>query len=183
MKRLIGHFNVKEAFDICDYENKLLIKPYIGSYDREIKLEGENLTIIDFGGSFGNLFYSVVNKESIKEWVVVETPIKVNAATQTDKLKFTTKIPESADIVFCNGVLQYLPNWRKTLIELLQTGASLFVFRRMSFGREVTRIQKSWLSENGDNGGIKDRLIFYPHTTIPKREFLQYLKGVRYIIQ
>ena len=184
MKRLIGNFTYKQALDMCSYENELLVKPLQKVYDAKLNslIEGEDLTVVDYGGDLGSHYYSILKQRNIKEWIVVETPMKVKEGKETEVLKFTTEIPKDADIVLCSGVLQYVPDWRKSLIQLLQTGAKLFIFRRMVFGKEKTQLQKSWLSENGGSGGIKDRLIFYPHTTIPKREFKQMIKGVNYVI-
>lgn len=190
MKRLIGNFkSFEEASKLCTYENELLLKPSVPKYDERLSklIQGGDLTVIDLGGDLGSHYYSTMKSTYIKEWIVVETQMKVDYAKRFNtcsKLKFTTEIPKNADVVLCSGVLQYVPDWRKSLIQLLQTGAELFIFRRMVFGRrEKFQIQKSWLSENGGGGGIKDRLIFYPHTTIPKTEFMDYIKGVNYTIQ
>ena len=187
MKRLIGNFkSFEEASKLCTYENELLVKSLQKIYDAKLNdlIEGKDLTVIDFGGDLGSHYYSIYKRGYIKNWIVVETPMKVKAGKETETLKFTTEIPKNADIVLVSGSLQFVPNWRLTLVELLQTGAKLFIFRRMAFGwKEKITLQKSWLSENGGSGGIKDRLIFYPHTTIPKREFMDFIKGVNYIIQ
>lgn len=181
MKRLIGNFTYEQALGMCSYENELLLKPLQFNLDEKLSaLIIPNSVVVDYGGNLGEHYHSCLTP--VKEWIVVETQMKATAGKEIGKLKFTTEIPKDADIVLCSGVLQYVPNWRKSLIQLLQTGAKLFIFRRMVFGKEKTQLQKSWLSENGGSGGIKDRLIFYPHTTIPKREFKQMVKGVNYVI-
>jgi putative methyltransferase (TIGR04325 family) len=196
MKRLISNFNsFEDAAKLCTYENNLICKRVSDNArktptDFRLVEYTDNKTVIDFGGGCGQHYYStfVETKQGhfsyAKLWTVVETPEMVKHAKETETLKFTTEIPKDADVVLCSGALQYAPNWRKTLVQLLQTGAKLFIFRRMAFGwKEKITLQKSWLSENGGSCGIKDRLIFYPHTTIPKREFMDFIRGVNYIIQ
>jgi len=184
VKRLIGKFNsYYDAERLGNYENELLLKPLSFTIDEKLSsLIIPHSNVVDYGGNMGEHFYSVITP--VKSWTVVETPMKVKAGKETELLKFTTEIPKDADVVLCSGALQYVPDWRVSLIQLLQTGAKLFIFQRMAFGRkEKITLQKSWLSENGGSGGIKDRLIFYPHTTIPKGEFMQYIDGVNYIIR
>ena len=177
MKRLIGNFTYEQASEICSYENELLLnrtnKP--AYYPKVEKLLRDDISVLDYGGSSGGIYHSVKDRLKIKKWTVIETPMKLQEGDGI--LEFKDKIEGDYDIVIASGVLQYVTNWRKSLIELLSVGAELYIFARMSFGKERTYLQKSWLSENGVTNK-KDRLIFYPHTKIPKREFMEYIKGV-----
>lgn len=112
MKRLIGNFkSFEDASKLCSYENELLLKPLSFTIDEKLSsLIIPHSNVVDYGGSMGEHFYSVITP--VKSWTVVETPMKVKAGKETELLKFTTGIPKDADIVLCSGVLQYVPDWR-----------------------------------------------------------------------
>lgn len=190
MRRLIGNFTFEQASEICSYENSFLldtiISDYPGHYAKIERLLWDNIKVLDYGGGTGGIYHSVKNKIKIVRWTVVDTEMMCSKCKKFEDgiLEFKTKIEGDYDVVIASGVLQYVPNWRKSLIQLLGVGAELYIFARMSLGRkQKTVLQKSWLSENGlGNYNVKDRLIYYPHTIIPKREFYQLIRGTNYVL-
>jgi len=190
MRRLIGTFTFEQASEICSYENSFLLDTIISDksayYPKIEKLLKDNIKVLDYGGGTGGIYQAVKNKIKILKWSVVDTEMMCEKCKKFEDgiLNFQTEITGDYDIVIASGALQYVSNWRKSLVQLLGVGADLYIFARMSFGRkQKTVLQKSWLSENGlGNYKVKDRLIYYPHTIIPKREFYQLIGGTNYVL-
>lgn len=190
MKRLLGNFTFEQASEICSYENSFLLETIISDkpayYPKIEKLLKDNIRVLDYGGGTGGIYHSVKNKIKIVRWTVVDTEMMCGKCKRFEDgiLEFKTKIEGDYDVIIASGVLQFVPNWRKSLIQLFGVGAELYIFARMSLGRkQKTVLQKSWLSENGlGNYKVKDRLIYYPHTIIPRREFKQMIEGINYAL-
>ena len=149
---------------------------------------GDAATVLDFGGGCG-LHY----KEAFTyaKWAVVETPAMAAKASElaTDRLKFFTSIREAAawlgsvDVMHSNGALQYAPDPRSILRELVGLRASVMLWRRLSFtDRDAKEVQTSNLIDNGP-GKIraKNKLVQYRIIRMPETDFLAAHDGYRLV--
>jgi putative methyltransferase (TIGR04325 family) len=102
------------------------------------------LTVLDFGGSLGSLYYQNRRHLTIAgplRWLVVEQPALVEAGRrefQTEELKFYSSAAEACgvdrpDILLLASVLSYLPAPYEALAGLLQTGPSRVIVERTGF--------------------------------------------------
>ncbi len=102
------------------------------------------LTVLDFGGSLGSLYFQVraqLGEVGALRWRVVEQP-KFTAAGraefQNGELEFYTTVTEACDegtpdVLLLAGVLPYLPSPLATLSSVLETGARWIVVERTGF--------------------------------------------------
>lgn len=111
------------------------------------KARGGGLTVLDFGGSLGSLYFQ--NRERLRDcrplrWSVVEQPALVDAGRrefQTEELRFYSSSREACDdgmpdVLLLASVLCYLPAPWETLAGLLRTGPAKVIVERTGFARE-----------------------------------------------
>jgi len=126
--------------------------PALGVLREAAQARGGGLTVLDFGGSLGSLYFQ--NRERLRgcaplRWSVVEQPALVEAGRrefQTEELRFYSSIREACDagmpdVLLLASVLCYLPDPFATLAELLQAGPARVIVERTGFSREgATRL-------------------------------------------
>tara|TARA_Y100000592_G_scaffold18799_1_gene28752 strand:- start:8419 stop:9117 length:699 start_codon:yes stop_codon:yes gene_type:complete len=93
-------------------------------------------SVLDFGGSLGTSFFSVSNL--VNKYYIVETEKIVKAGNNlgVDNLTFFNSISNTpqVDIVYIRTSLQYSPDWRKTLEELLAKKPRQVILSHLSAG-------------------------------------------------
>ncbi len=155
------------------------------------------LKVLDFGGACGAHYFELKKllPTSLKlEWLVVETPAMVKAAKKNnlgnDELSFykdLNSLPHSdIDFIFSSGTLQSVPSPFLFLDNLIKIGSPYIFVNRMMFTsnqEQYVTVQTSKLSENGPGGlpdGYMDKLVRYPHTTIPLSKFKEVMRQAGY---
>lgn len=106
--------------------------------------EGGRLSVLDFGGSLGSIYYQ--NRKFLQglsdlRWSVVEQPHFVEAGRkliQDDQLKFYPTIAQCVDaekpnVVLLSSVIQYLEDPYAVLDELMRSGVGTILVDRTSF--------------------------------------------------
>jgi putative methyltransferase (TIGR04325 family) len=105
---------------------------------------GGRLTVLDFGGSLGSLYFQVrreLRDCAFLHWRVVEQPAFAEAGRrefQNDELEFYSSVAAACDagmpdVLLLASVLPYLPSPFELLAELLRIGASWVVVDRTGF--------------------------------------------------
>jgi putative methyltransferase (TIGR04325 family) len=152
------------------------------------------LTVLDFGGGGGYHYFiarAALPKDVLLDWRVVETPAMVTLAHDRlsnnelhffDSIQHATQDNKDFDLLFSSGSLQYCPDPKWTLTEMLGVGAKHLFITRTPFSEEEAyiAIQQSRLKDNGPGPfppGFDDCEISYPITFILKRETEEILKS------
>jgi len=108
---------------------------------------GGKLTVLDFGGSLGSLYFQIrayLGDGRGLRWRVVEQPDFVAAGRrefQNEQLEFYPTVAEACaagmpDVLLLASVLPYLPSPLATLSDLLKLGAARVIVDRTGFTRE-----------------------------------------------
>lgn len=118
--------------------------PALGVLREAAKARGGGLTVLDFGGALGSLYFQ--HRERLRDcaplrWSVVEQPALVEAGRrefQTEELKFYSSAREACDagmpdVLLLASVLCYLPAPFETLAELLRTRPPRVIIERTGF--------------------------------------------------
>jgi putative methyltransferase (TIGR04325 family) len=118
--------------------------PALGFLREAAQARGNGLTVLDFGGSLGSLYFQ--NRERLRDcsplrWFVVEQPALVDAGRrefQTEELRFYSSSREACDagmpdVLLMASVLCYLASPYETLVELLQARPARVVIERTGF--------------------------------------------------
>ncbi len=116
----------------------------LGFLREAAQARGGGLTVLDFGGSLGSLYFQ--NRERLRHcaplrWAVVEQPALVEAGRrefQTEELRFYSSSREACDagmpdVLLLASVLCYLAAPYETLAELLQTRPARVIIERTGF--------------------------------------------------
>lgn len=114
---------------IVDYlcNDYIINKKY--SFKKKIK-------ILDYGGSFGNLYYSLKNFIHMNfEWEVIEQKRKVTYAKKNSlfkEIRFSSQIDSKKkyDIIIFNTSFQYLPNPIQ-IFKKLRNKSNIFIFTNL----------------------------------------------------
>ncbi len=151
-------------------------------------LTSKTLKVVDFGGAAGAHYFiakSILGKEIIIDWRVVETPAMANEAIkqglQNDELSFYSSIEsatcgEEFDLVFASSSVHYTPRPYDVIRSLLSVKSKKFVLTRTAISNsEKVLLQKSTLSGNGigpipEELSLKDKTISYPVTVLSKNK-------------
>jgi putative methyltransferase (TIGR04325 family) len=141
-----AELSIKEVGDIAPEISRrplgdgagLLVLPLLVS--ELLSREGETLTVLDFGGGAASglkeIFERVPNPVLAKlRYVLVETPALVSAVRQTklggaSYVELAEKIPSSLShplIVHARSSIQYIPDYRAALSELLALSPDIFI--------------------------------------------------------
>jgi len=149
-------------------------------------LNGKKLTVIDFGGAAGTHFFiakSILSKDILIDWRIVETTAMVNEAKQqgleTAELKFFDSIETAPsnvviDLIFASGSIQYTSNPYEFLKSLASINAkNLMITRTPITDSPAVIIQRSSLGSNGVGDipselGVTDKVISYPATMMDR---------------
>ena len=148
----------------------------------------KNLSVIDFGGSFGA--HQAAAKRLFPQtdflWVVVETPGLVGATSSDenrDGLHFQSTLEEAAamsskiDLVIANASIHYTADPLETLAEIVDLGAEYMFITRTPLTNDLGSkqiLQDSKLSSNGP--GImatqnSNTYVRYPAVITNKKDF------------
>ena len=107
----------------------------------------KKIKILDYGGSFGNLYFSLNNFINLKfEWEILEQENKVKLAKNNKKfknIKFLSEIKNKKfyDIIIFNTSFQYLPNPFQ-IFKNLQNKTNIFIFTNMIISDRKTNYIK-----------------------------------------
>lgn len=153
------------------------------------------INVIDLGGGTGLQYHMIrpwVNEKTKINWCVVESKAltaKCQPLFSTEELSFSDNLEKTIGkkdqihLIFCSGVIQYLPKPYETLNVIARSNSTYLLFSRMCFSRQnndLIILQKSQLSENGFGPmppGFKDREIYYPQTSVQKDKFFNILSS------
>jgi putative methyltransferase (TIGR04325 family) len=99
-----------------------------------------SITVIDYGGGVGSAFVQLIAslpRDIEVRYTVVETPQVCDAGRRLfrdePRIAFATELPAgaTADLVYANGVLQYLDDYPSALRALAAIGAPQILFSRL----------------------------------------------------
>jgi putative methyltransferase (TIGR04325 family) len=128
-------------------------------------------TIVDFGGAAGDLGIELLNAHPGMTYTVVENETLVGLMAETSEpVKFVSETPQSCDLFFSSGTLQYMEDPFGVLRQGFESARLMVVLVRNSFASsEMYHVQSSWLFDNGAGpvpAGYDNRKITYPHRTL-----------------
>lgn len=130
---------------------------------------GAPITVADFGGAFGEYGASFLARFPQSKYTVIETAPVVSCAP-AGSVSFLTEMPDSFDVFYASGVLQYLPGPYPLLRIGFERATKAVVVARTFFSDEERfRVQGSMLFENGTGEpppGFENRQITYPIRTL-----------------
>jgi putative methyltransferase (TIGR04325 family) len=154
------------------------------------------LRVLDFGGACGFHYFAAQRLNVPKPWAVVESPAMAARASslETDELRFFSTIDTASnwlggvDLMHSSGTLQYIPGPFEMLDRLLALSAPVILWSRMALteGAAETSIATSTLSANGPGpmpAGIKDAVVNYSITRLPRTEFLGAHRNYRLVAE
>ncbi len=164
------------------YSLLALLNPISGS-DTVVK-------VLDFGGAAGAHYFiarKFLDKKVKLQWVVVETPAMVKAASifSNQELSFCDDLEKAvADLgqihlVHSSGTLQCVDDPDKVLSSLVNVGSDWIIFNRLGLNEmdtDVITIHRSMLTANGIGSlpeGYPDKEVSYPFTFSSERKFLE----------
>ena len=149
-------------------------------------LNGDKLTVLDFGGSAGIHYFivkSILKKEISLDWRVIETPKMVQEAIknklENKELTFYDNLSAAVnekkiDLAIAVGSLQYTDSPSQILKQILKTNPSYFFLSRTPLAKnEIILLQETFYSKNGvgkipEELKIDDQKISYPVTILNK---------------
>lgn len=107
---------------------------------------GDWNSILDFGGSLGTALYALDSEFSTREfsYSVLETPEvcekgrKIHVKKSAEFLDSLDKIKNKIDIIYLRTSLQYVKDWKRTLLALCDLAPSLMVFDHLTAGKVST---------------------------------------------
>ena len=149
----------------------------------------DRLTVLDFGGGFGQHYKCATPLSPDVRWAVVETPAVVARASvlASDRLRFFTSVAAAADwlgeidLMHSDGALHYSPDPLAALRGVCAVGAREMLWKRTFLSRSdrtETEDQLSRLDENGPRVAnergltVSRKLVRYRMTRIPEADFL-----------
>jgi len=149
--------------------------------------EDDKLTIIDFGGACGTHYYETrrLLKDDIKlQWNIIETREMIKQARENGleggEVGFYGDINSAkGEMVYLSSSIQYVPKPYAVIDNIISAGYPYILFNRMMLNEgtdeDIVTVQQSRLSDNGPGvmpEGFTDRTIFYPHTTMSYKRFM-----------
>jgi putative methyltransferase (TIGR04325 family) len=142
--------------------------------------------VLDFGGGLGSTFLN--NRELIQSlhcnYSIIE---QSNFVTEGQKLVIKYKLPitflknlrdleeKKLDVVILSSVLQYLPSWKITLLEIVQLLPKYILIDRTP----ITRSESQIFVQN--NGSYYSEILNYPCWKINKKELVDNLPGYKLV--
>ncbi|SHK66901.1 putative methyltransferase, LIC12133 family [Bradyrhizobium lablabi] len=136
-----------------------------------------DLSIVDFGGSTGELGADFLIAFPDATYTVVENPAMVAMMKGQGPVGFACTPPAECDIFFSSGALQYIENPTEILTVAFTSARRSVVLMRNSFADEdIYRVQRSRLFANGSGPipeGYKDRTVRYPHRTMKEGSIVE----------
>jgi putative methyltransferase (TIGR04325 family) len=127
-------------------------------------------------------------------WAVVETSqtVALGKAFESEDLRFFDTIETAhewlgeVDVVHTNGALQYHPSPEAALESLVSLGAPYIALLRCALSADIRaiQVQESLLSRQLDAplpGGVSDRLVRYPHTSMLASDFTGIFIRAKYV--
>ena len=157
----------------------------------------EPLRVLDFGGACGTHYFATralfLNRLPV-QWHVVETSAMARRAMALEdgSLRFFDNIAQARqaftgapDVVHASGALQYSPDFRKALAELIACEGRYLVLPRLGLSEtnaDVVSVHEAKLSDNGPGRmpeGLSEGTTRYPFT-FPAREAIEGLIAERY---
>jgi len=154
----------------------------------------ETLRVLDFGGACGFHYLAAMPTGIPIRWAIVESNAMVFAAKsfETEKFKFFTEIDVAMswlggiDLLHSFGALQYVPEPRNTLRDLISLKPPTILWSRLALSdaQEERTLQTSMLSANGPGAlpaGFEDARVTYPITRFPERDFVRAHEGYRLV--
>ena len=104
----------------------------------------ENIKILDFGGGLGFTYVQIINSclnIDLLDYHIVESKTICEAGRKIfkhdKKLQFHTTFPshlQTVDIVYLGSSIQYIQDWKKTLLTLKDFNPNYFVFTDLTAG-------------------------------------------------
>jgi putative methyltransferase (TIGR04325 family) len=156
--------------------NKFLVKFLL--YDHILKIDfNKKIKILDYGGSFGNVFFSLKKNINLKfDWYICDQKNKIDFAKKSSVFKplkfiydYEIKKNNFYDIIFFSSVLQYLPDPLAKIKELKQCSKIILINNAI-----LTNFNKSYLRvETPDPTVYKFK---YPCWFLSKSNFRNTLK-------
>jgi putative methyltransferase (TIGR04325 family) len=117
--------------------NKFILKYFCYDYILKKKFDfNKKIRVLDYGGSFGNLYYSIKNFINLNlNWEIIEQKQKVKFAKKNklfNEIKFQSKIASNKkyDVVIFNTSFQYLPNPEEVFASL-KNKSNIFIFTNL----------------------------------------------------
>ncbi len=134
------------------------------------KILGEKLRITDFGGAFGEYGTGLCRQIDSIDYTVVETPALLAQSPALERVAMTSEMPETCDIFYCGGALQYLARPYEVLDAGFKSASKALVLSRNAFSQHETfRVQASPLFDNGFGevpDGFENEIITHPLRTM-----------------
>ncbi len=154
-----------------------------------IEKEKKEISVIDFGGACGALYFQVRNffPKALKiRWAVVETPAMVNKAKKIEnqEITFHYSMEEAiqylgnVDIFHTSGTIQALDKPRDYLQKMVDLKAQYAFFNRVGVHKgnhDIYTVHRSKLSWNGPGElplGFQDKWVKYPFSFMEEKFFL-----------
>jgi len=135
-----------------------------------LALKKPEIAVTDFGGATGDLGRDFLASWPGASYVVVETPALVAMMQAHGAVRFEPSIPQSCDVFFSSGTLQYVDRPMQVLAEGFASAGHAVVLVRNTFCDEAQyHVQRSKLFENGYGPiprGFRNTTVRYPHQTI-----------------
>jgi putative methyltransferase (TIGR04325 family) len=129
-----------------------------------------DLSVVDFGGSTGDLGADFLTAFPAATYTVVENPTLVAMMKGQGPVGFEVALPAACDIFFSSGTLQYIEDPLDVLSSGFASARHFVVLARNSLADEdIFRVQRSRLFANGSGPipeGYQDRAVSYPDRTI-----------------
>lgn len=136
-----------------------------------------DLSVVDFGGSTGELGLDFLIAFPGATYTVVENPAMVALMKGRSPVGYQTTPPAVCDIFFSSGTLQFIENPLQILSAAFASARRSVVLARNSFAAEdIYRVQRSRLFQNGSGsipGGYTDCVVTYPHRTIREAAIIE----------
>jgi putative methyltransferase (TIGR04325 family) len=157
-----------------------------------LKKENKNLSVIDFGGACGAHYYETrrLLGDDIKlHWNIVETREMIKQAREngleSKEISFLGDISSgNGELIYLSSSIQYVPKPYEVIDSIISSNSPYILFNRMMLNEgtdeDIITVQQSRLSGNGPGKmpeGFTDRTIYYPHTTMSYRKFMNKFRG------
>ena len=168
-----------------------IVNLYLRKFDRGIP------SFVDFGGACGEsiiLLKKLFGDEIIKKSWIIESPQIVKESKNwqfTKSLNFSSSLnniisENNIDIFFTSGTIQSLKNPYEILSSVAKSNIPFVALTRNNFSENtIIKAQISRLADNGIGSHLekyKDKLIYYPVTTILKKRIIDLFKENGYSI-
>jgi putative methyltransferase (TIGR04325 family) len=134
-----------------------------------LALKKSDVAVTDFGGATGDLGRDFLASWPGASYTVVETPALVAMMQAHGAVRFEPSIPQTCDVFFSSGTLQYVDRPMEVLAEGFASARHAVVLVRNTFCDEAQYyVQRSKLFENGYGPipqGFRNTTVRYPLQT------------------